>query len=116
MQLLEIVPWERGLAAVIGLVGLLTFWRGMLGGRGGECGLVRRHISMLDRLIGWRLTLVGLTLAGIGAAWFWDLRWLLVLSLGIGFVEIHEATHILKAWRWSTSSSVSRSRKQPQAL
>jgi hypothetical protein len=100
MNIFEIVPWWHGSAAVIALLGLVVFWRGLYGGPNGERGLLRRRVAMLDRLEGWRMTLVGLTLTGVGAAWFWDLRWLLVLSLGIGFVELHEATHIIKAFRW----------------
>lgn len=105
MDIIENIPWERESAVAIGIVGLLLFWRGLLGGPGGERGLIRRRVPMLDQLEYWRTTLVGLTLTGLGAAWFWDLSWLLVLSLGIGFVEIHEATHVIKAWRWSGSAT-----------
>jgi hypothetical protein len=92
--------WMRYLGLIVMAFGLGVFWRGLAGGANGERGLVRRGVEMLDRLEGWRLTLVGLTLTGLGAAWFWDERWLLVLSLGIGFAELHETSHVIRAWRW----------------
>lgn len=92
--------WLHDLGIVLMLYGLALFWRGLHGGRNGERGLMRRGVPMLARLEGWRLTLVGLTLTGLGAAWFWDAFWLPVLSLGIGFAELHETSHVIKAWRW----------------
>ena len=79
----------------------------------GESGLVRRGVEMLERLEGWRLTLVGLTLTGLGAAWFWDLRWLLFLSLAIGFVEIQEASMVIRAWRAGERNAATRPRSTP---
>lgn len=93
--------WQRYPAAVIGLLGVALFWRGLHGGPNGERGLLRRGVAMLDRLEGWRLTLLGLTLIGLGAAWFWEAYWLLFLSLGIGYVELQEASKIIQAWRWN---------------
>ena len=102
MDSVTLIPWRQSLAIVVALLGLLVFWRGLLG----EHGLLRRRIVMLERLAGWRLTLVGLTLVGLGAGLFWESRLLLVLSLGIGFVEIQEATQIIRAWRWSDMSKM----------
>jgi len=81
------------------VVGAWLTWRGLVGEAGGERGLLRRSSSALGRAIGWRVFLVGLTLVGVGVAWFWDLRWLLFLSLGIGYVEIQEATTVIRAWK-----------------
>ena len=105
--------WLHYLGIGVTVYGIALFWRGLWGGRNGERGLVRRGVAMLERLEGWRLTLVGLTLTGLGAAWFWDLRWLLVLSLGIGFAELHETSHILKAWRWDGGSTRKRAPTPP---
>ena len=83
----------------ITLLGIGITLRGLAGEAGGERGLVRRHSTALGRAEGWRLTLVGLTIIGLGLAWFWELRWLVFLSLGIGFVEIQEASMVIRAWR-----------------
>ena len=105
--------WLHYLGIAVMLHGIALLWRGLVGGRHGERGLARRGIPMLERLEGWRLTLVGLTLTGLGAAWYWDLRWLLVLSLGIGFAELHETTHIIRAWRWDGGSTRGRAVPPP---
>jgi hypothetical protein len=97
--MLSDAPWRQVLAAGVALLGLALVWRGLVGQPGGERGLIRRQTTMLGRLHGWRLFLLGLTLTGVGAAWYWDARWLLILSLGFGFVELQEATGVINAWR-----------------
>jgi hypothetical protein len=94
--------WQQLLAAGLVLLGLAVLWRGLRGEPDGARGLLRRNVDMLDRLEGWRLSLAGLTLAGFGAGWLSETRWLVVLSLGIGFVELQEATHVIRAWRWGS--------------
>jgi hypothetical protein len=95
-------------ANVVILLGATLIWWGLFGGVNHRGGLLRRGVAMLERVEGWRLMLVGLTLAGVGLAWRLDARWLLFLSLGIGFVEIQEATHIIKAWRAGPATTRSR--------
>ena len=92
-------------ALAVVLLGIAVTLRGLAGQAGGEGGLVRRHTSALGRAEGWRLTLVGLTLLGLGLAWYWGLRWLLFLSLGIGFVEIQEASMVIRAWKDGSRST-----------
>ena len=41
---------------------------------------------------GFRLTVIGLALAAIAAAWAWQLGWLLVLALAIGGEETLESS------------------------
>jgi hypothetical protein len=77
------------------LFGLALVWRGLLGAR----GLLRRRIDMLQRMEGFRLTVFGLVLLGIGAALIWQAQWLLLLSLGIGFVEILESSTLIAVWK-----------------
>jgi hypothetical protein len=101
--------WLHNLGIGVMIWGLALVWRGLRGGPNGHRGLVRRGVEMIDRLEGWRLFLLGLTLTGLGAAWYWDQRWLLVLSLGFGFTELHESTHVLRAWRSLARQPVSRS-------
>jgi hypothetical protein len=87
-----------GPAAVV-LLGLAVLWRGLRGGRGGERGLLRPRAGALGRAEGWRLTVLGVTLIGLGAAGIWDARWLFFLSLAFGFVEGLEATMVIAAWK-----------------
>lgn len=113
MDVIFNASWLHHLGILVMLYGVALFWRGLVGGRDGERGLVRRGIPMLDRLEGWRTTLVGLTLFGLGAAWYWDALWLLVLSLGIGFAELHETSHIIRAWRWDGGSTRKQAARPP---
>jgi hypothetical protein len=91
--------WTNLIAfAVIGL-GVMLVWRGLRGGRDGERALLGQQIDMLNRIEGFRLTVFGLVLVGIGAALFWRAQWLLLLSVGIGFVEILESSALIAVWK-----------------
>jgi hypothetical protein len=94
------VPWRQAVAPVLALLGFALAWRGLWGGPHDRRGLLRRRATALGRIEGWRLFVFGLALAGVGAGWFWELRWLVVLSLGIGFCEVQEASGVINAWRW----------------
>ena len=48
---------------------------------------------------GFRLTVIGLAVVGIGAAWLWHLGWLLALSLAIGGEETLESSIAIAALR-----------------
>jgi hypothetical protein len=100
------------LSIATGVAGVLMLVQSFVDGR---LGVLRRGIPMLDRLAGWRLLLTGVTLTGVGAALYWDLRWLLVMSLGFGFVELHEATHVMRAWRWAESEQRATTRRRADA-
>jgi len=50
-------------------------------------------------IIGFRLTIIGLTLVGLGVAWEWRLTWLLVLSLAIGGEETLESSIVIYGLR-----------------
>ncbi len=92
-------PWMPTVAALAILYGLALVWRGLRGGPDGARGLLRRRIDMLQRMEGFRLTVFGLVLLGIGAALIWQAQWLLLLSLGIGFVEILESSTLITVWK-----------------
>ncbi len=91
--------WANALALALVVLGILLGWRGLRGGRDGSRALLRPRIAMVNRIEGFRLTVFGLVLIGIGAAIFWQAQWLLVLSLGIGFVEILESSALIAFWR-----------------
>lgn len=97
LLLLTDLSWRYYPAAAMILIGGLIFWRALRGGPDGERGLARRHTEIVERVEGFRLAMLGLVLAGLGAAWIWQMPWLLFLALGIGFVEIRESTAIITA-------------------
>ena len=71
--------------AILAFLGLRREWDG-----------IRRPMKDPARVLTWvrgfRMSVIGLALLGIGAAWTWDITWLLVLSLAIGGEETLEST------------------------
>ena len=53
---------------------------------------VRHPDKGLNWMLGFRLTIVGLVIAGIAAAWAWQVPFLLALALIIGAGEIFESS------------------------
>jgi hypothetical protein len=95
------------MAALLAIVfGFATVWLG-LGGRRGSRGLLRNRGGMLGRIEGFRLVVFGLVLIGVGTAVMWQARWLLLLSLGIGFVEILESSALIAVWKWGRHRAAS---------
>jgi hypothetical protein len=92
--------WMSPIAFAVIAIGLMFVWRGLRGGYDGERALLGQRIDMLNRIEGFRLTVFGLVLVGIGAAVIWRAQWLLLLSVGIGFVEILESSALIAVWRW----------------
>ncbi len=98
METLIELPWRvypiSALIAVgIGLAlwGLLMELNGLRGALRGDSG------KLLTWIQGFRLSIIGLALAGLGAAWAWHLDWLLVLSLAIGGEETLESSIVIFA-------------------
>ena len=98
-----------GAIAMMGC-GLLLMLRGLHGSRDGAQALLGQRTDMLSRIEGFRLTVFGLVLIGIGTAIIWQAQWLLLLALGIGFVEILESSTLIAVWKWG------RRRKGDRAL
>jgi hypothetical protein len=92
--------WTSPLAFVVIALGVMLVWRGLRGGRDGERALLGHRIDMLNRIEGFRLMVFGLAVVGIGAAVLARAQWLLLLALGIGFVEILESSALIAVWRW----------------
>ena len=103
--------WRYPPAAILFAYGLMMLWRGLWGGPGGARGLIRRRTGGLGRIEGWRLSVLGLAVAGLGAAWLWESRVLLFLALGIGYCEVQEATLVINAWR--LGDRLGRERRRP---
>jgi hypothetical protein len=91
--------WLVAFAVALLLAGCALVWRGLRGEGDGERGLLRRRADMLGRIEGFRLTVFGLVLLGIGGAVLWQAQWLLLLALGIGVVEILESSTLIAVWK-----------------
>jgi hypothetical protein len=91
--------WTSAIALAFVLLGAQILWRGLRGGRDGARALLGSRIDMLHRIEGFRLVVFGLVLIGVGAAIVWQARWLLLLALGIGFVEILESSALIAVWK-----------------
>jgi len=98
--------WARPIAVAVIAIGLRLVWRGLHGGRDGDRALLGQRIDMLHRIEGFRLTVFGLVMIGASAAVIWQAQWLLLLALGIGFVEILESSTLIAVWRWSSGRRV----------
>ena len=81
------------LGIVLASRGLFMVLNGLRGALRGDSG------KLLTWIQGFRLTIIGLALAGLGAAWAWHLTWLLVLTLAIGGEEILESSIVIFALR-----------------
>ena len=97
--------WMNSITFPVIALGLMLVWRGLRGGRDGERALLGQRIDMLNRIEGFRLMVFGLVLVGIGAAAIGRAQWLLLLALGIGFVEILESSALIAVWRWGRRHS-----------
>ena len=93
--------WATAIAVAGIALGLMLVWRSLRGGREGDRALLGQRIDMLHRIEGFRLMVFGLVLIGVGAAVIWRAQWLLLLALGIGFVEILESSTLIAVWRRS---------------
>ena len=91
--------WATPIAVAVIALGLLLVWRGLRGGCEGDRALLGQRIDMLHRIEGFRLTVFGLVLIGVGVAVIWQAQWLLLLALGIGFVEILESSALIAVWK-----------------
>ena len=77
----------------LALWGLLMELDGLRGALRGESG------KLLTWIQGFRLSIIGLALTGLGVAWAWHLTWLLVLTLAIGGEETLESSIVIFALR-----------------
>ncbi len=91
----RVYPASALIALGIGLAlwGLLMQLNGLRGALRGNSG------EILPWIQGFRFTIIGLALAGLGLAWAWHLTWLLVLTLAIGGEETLESSIVIFALR-----------------
>lgn len=98
------LAWGSYVAASLIALGLALAFRGL---RHCRTALPRPRSESMQPLTwmrGFRLTLFGLAVAGIGAAWLWQIEWLLLLSLAIGGEETLETSIAISALRAPAAS------------
>lgn len=111
MDTLVHLSWRVYLAVPLIVLGVICAVWGAKRGLQGLLGAVRGDSAQLVAFIeGFRATIIGLALAGIGAAWVWHLSLLLVLSLAIGCGETLETSLILFALRHGAHLELGRPR------
>ena len=96
----RVYPISALIALGIGLAsrGLFLFVNGLRSALRGDSE------KILTWIPGFRLLIIGLSLAGLGAAWAWHLTWLLVLTLAIGGEETLESSVVIYALRRGSRS------------
>jgi hypothetical protein len=97
MNALASLPWHGIPAAFLLAAGLALALRGGLRLRAAFPHPRSASMQPLAWMRGFRLTLIGLALAGAGAAWLWGIPWLLALSLAIGGEETLESSIAISA-------------------
>ena len=99
MDALVELSWRLYPATALVALGLLLATAGVR-----RCRLAfHRPLAASMHPLGWmrgfRLTVIGLAVVGVGAAWLWQLGWLLALSLAIGGEETLESSIAIAALR-----------------
>ena len=100
MDALTELSWRVFPSAAMIAIGTAIF---LLGSRMASRGLnLPKGLSADMQMFvkGFRIAVIGAVLAGLGAAWNWDLTWLFVLSLVFGGEELVESTVHLAILRW----------------
>ena len=86
-------------SAVMALGAGLVLWGTKAGVDGFRRALRGDSANLATWIWGFRLSIIGLALVGIGGAWAWHLLWLFVLSLAIGGEETLESSMVIWALR-----------------
>lgn len=92
INVLRLSLHPQGLAAQIAN---LPHWRAHLLARLGH----EAQVTADPRLEALILTAFGLVLLGVAASIVWQAQWLLLLALGIGFVEVLESSTLIAVWK-----------------
>ncbi|MBA3415118.1 MAG: hypothetical protein H0U10_07850 [Chloroflexia bacterium] len=100
LALIDVVQQGRPLfGAALIVAGVWLLWRGLRGARGGHRGLLRGTEPALARAEGWRVAVLGVVVGGLGVAALTSSPLLFYLFLGIGIVELWEASFVIAVWR-----------------
>lgn len=99
MHELADLGWRAFPSTVLMGAGLVLAVQGFRTGRASWRLGVNHPDKGLDWMLGFRRVMIGLAVVGIGAAWWWQLGWLLALALIIGGEETLESSICIMALR-----------------
>ena len=111
METLVDLSWRQFPSAFLIAAGVATAWAGSRRALGGLGRPARDGSHMQTFVMGFRIAVVGLVLAGLGASWWWHQTWLFVLALIFGVEEVLESTAHLAILRWHPGQATSTSRR-----
>lgn len=115
MDTLVNLSWRLYLVLpLMALGGAMAVWGTRRGFSGLRCAVHGDAAQLLAFIVGFRTTIWGLALMGIGAAWLWHLTWLFIISLAIGCGETLETFLILFALRHGSHLSIGT--RRPRAV
>jgi hypothetical protein len=115
MEMLINLSWRLYLVLPLMTLGVtLVVWGAQRGLPGLRRAVHGDSAQLVPFIKGFRATIWGLALMGIGAAWLWHLTWLFVISLAIGCGETLETFLILFALRHGSHLSIGT--RRPRAV
>lgn len=91
MDTLISLPWRGYPAAALILLGAYLTLRAVLQCRAAWPCLTG-SMQPLAWMQGFRLTIIGLAVVGVGLAWLWQVPWLFILALAVAFEETIETS------------------------
>ena len=89
---MDALAWQTLVAAMLVVLGAPILVTGLWREWDGLRRPLRDSAKVLTWVRGFRLSMIGLALAGSGAGWLLDQTWLIVLSLAIGGEETLESS------------------------
>lgn len=92
MEALVTASWQNYAAAILVAAGTPLLVAGFVIELDGIMRPLRDPTKVITWVRGFRLSMIGLALAGTGAGWLLDQTWLIVLSLAIGGEETLESS------------------------
>lgn len=92
MDALIELDWRVYPASVLMAAGVAVLLWGVRLGSSGRRLPTGDPAKILAAVQGFRVAVIGIALAGVGAAWAWHVMWLFVLSLVFGGEELLEST------------------------
>ena len=114
MATLVNLSWRLYLVLPLVVLGMILAIKGMRRGRSGLlCAMHGDSAQLVVFIKGFRASIWGLALIGIGAAWLWQLDWLFLISLAVGCGETLETFLILYALKHGSHVSIGTRRTRP---